>query len=1621
MLPPTAENAAVYQNVAADIVTATLQGYNGTVFAYGQTAAGKTFTMQGTDATPGVIRHAVNDIMAAAASQQYGAVTVRALYLEIYNEEVRDLLTEGTPTIKVRINPKTGPYPAGAAKVLLSSADEALALLARGESRRVVGGTDMNARSSRSHTIFTLEVETRRAGAGSGAMLLGRLNLVDLAGSESVRYTGAVGQRLKEAANINKSLLTLSRIINLKAKSAPDAFLPYRESKLTHLLEPSLGGNCRTAVICCISPAAKFIEETRSTLSFASSAKAVRTRVSAVEVVDSETRIARLQRELAQVKALLAGTMAGDAQAVAEATHLCGTAQGLSAAEAEAMMQEARAKAAAVAGAKRPRHDSVELGAEEDDVTQGASASLKKSCDRRDSGASMSSDATVADTQSPAVLNKTVRMLRNTLAEQTAAARAAEQELARVSAALADAVAHTAATAEPQEQQASPVTPGKQGPSGELAKARAEAEAARAECENALGLAEEIQDSYDAQEQQLEAAKARVAQLESAAQATMQQLGHVVPGTPITALRSAAQAAAHSAQARRSAAERASMAYEDAVAERDAAVARVATLKAQVDEAMQLYTEQVESAATMEADHAAALQASAVLQQEQHDQLAQQLAEAQDVVAAKEADVADLEELLTSQAEAAATALQEAQTAGQARASALELTVADAHAVADDLRTVLARRDAQLAELQTQCEVATSKAAHAADALQTMRTQAVHADAAARAAQAEVASLADAHDRLAARLREQNEVLAKAQAAAQTAETQQAQHAAQVQALEAQLEAAADADGDAVAALHAQLGAAQASADAAQAAAVQAQAKHCAAEASWSAVHATTQMALAAAKQRAEAAEHTAQQATEAQQSVQARVQALTDALAEAQQGAHDTQVSLAAAVRSSEEELQSAVARMMELQSALHEAQEAAVAQQAAHERELQGAKEVAASKLTAAQARVLELTQQCAAAETALAAAHEHADELDARADHSEDAVQELHRELQQAQAALQQLQEAYDDMVPQLEAANSSTERLQQRAELLQRERDEVESQRQELAQEVQSYHARLQRADAAAKELQQELAGVQAALDTAVEQMDAADARVEQLERAVVDANESCDAAQRREAELSSQLQAQASELQAARHSASALQTAVDAAQAQASEAAAAAAQASARAEAAEDQAASHEHSAKAAQADAQQAAATLQRLQADLDGQMTVTRRLQDQFDSTLAELRTAKGTAKASEEECASLRARVAKLEAVKLTRTQLERMARIKSERDELREKSKAWETERDQLRALLASAQESGAAPGAGGSAATLAAAALFGGVDASGAQVEKLQAGYEQKLAEMTSKLNKYKLEVKRLRASAGSTSSPSRAAAAAAAVTPAAPAMPAKLLTFMANLRNVVNGTAHELQLAKSSATLASKLSALCQVQDQQLCQDAGFAQAHSALVSLLEVLKVSHADRSQAVQASIQTLEAKLAESESSLQQAKTARLNAEAEAARHREAAESAAARADRLTQENAELFAKNRRLQNANAPDMLSAERSFVEPSMAAMRTPSHKQPASQRMPLSAMTENRSVHLTPSAKLGMSQSNPFAQPMGGMDTTPRASRPVAAAAAPIAQPMLSLGAVDGESTCPQQ
>ncbi|XP_046871867.1 centromere-associated protein E isoform X5 [Hypomesus transpacificus] len=298
----------LYQELAKPLVVSAVEGYNGTIFAYGQTSSGKTFTMMGSDLIPGVIPLAMEDVFQTIKNWPKKEFLLRVSYMEIYNETVTDLLCDSwkRKPLEIREGTNKTVYVADLTEELVTSPNQALAWIRKGEKNRHYGKTKMNQRSSRSHTIFRMIIESRESNDNSsgenadGAIIVSHLNLVDLAGTERASQTGAEGTRFKEGCNINRSLFTLGQVIKKLSDESQRGFTNYRDSKLTRILQNSLGGNAKTVIICTITPAT--IEETVSTLQFASAAKKMKNDPHVTEVSDEGALLKRYRNEIVDLK-----------------------------------------------------------------------------------------------------------------------------------------------------------------------------------------------------------------------------------------------------------------------------------------------------------------------------------------------------------------------------------------------------------------------------------------------------------------------------------------------------------------------------------------------------------------------------------------------------------------------------------------------------------------------------------------------------------------------------------------------------------------------------------------------------------------------------------------------------------------------------------------------------------------------------------------------------------------------------------------------------------------------------------------------------------------------------------------------------------------------------------------------------------------------------------------------------------------------------------------------------------------------------------------------------------------------------------------------------------------------
>ena len=353
--------AEVYETTARPVVESALMGYNATIFAYGPTGTGKTYTMEGFESneTRGIIPRSIEQIFGHIERNASPRIRflVRASYLQIYNDMISDLLKPERTNLSIREDKRRGVFVEGLSEWVVRTPREIYELIKRGSLERATGSTRMNAVSSRSHGVFIIiteqsettyvddrgeplapdefrrlvrDAETRGASGGGGAgssaaaggvsggaaaaaaphgldchvrqlFRVGKLNLVDLAGSERVGVSGATGQRLEESKKINRSLSALGNVIAALTDPHGRQHIPYRDSKLTRILEDSLGGNCKTTMMAMASPAHEAHSESLSTLKFANRAKNIRNEAKVNEDLDQRSLLRKYERELKQV------------------------------------------------------------------------------------------------------------------------------------------------------------------------------------------------------------------------------------------------------------------------------------------------------------------------------------------------------------------------------------------------------------------------------------------------------------------------------------------------------------------------------------------------------------------------------------------------------------------------------------------------------------------------------------------------------------------------------------------------------------------------------------------------------------------------------------------------------------------------------------------------------------------------------------------------------------------------------------------------------------------------------------------------------------------------------------------------------------------------------------------------------------------------------------------------------------------------------------------------------------------------------------------------------------------------------------------------------------------------
>lgn len=316
---PAADQAIIFDDVVAPVLGEVLAGFNCTIFAYGQTGTGKTYTMSGdmTDTlgllsdAAGIIPRTLYSLFRRLEADEIEC-SVKCSFIELYNEELRDLLS-ADDSVKLKIyddasrKSHSSTVVQGMEESHIKSATAGIKLLQQGSHRRQVAATKCNDLSSRSHTVFTITTYIKKTtDTGEDYICSGKLNLVDLAGSENIQRSGAENKRAAEAGLINKSLLTLGRVINALVDKS--SHIPYRESKLTRLLQDSLGGRTKTCIIATVSPAKSNLEETISTLDYAFRAKNIRNKPQINSMISKKTLLKEFTTEIEKLKSELIAT-----------------------------------------------------------------------------------------------------------------------------------------------------------------------------------------------------------------------------------------------------------------------------------------------------------------------------------------------------------------------------------------------------------------------------------------------------------------------------------------------------------------------------------------------------------------------------------------------------------------------------------------------------------------------------------------------------------------------------------------------------------------------------------------------------------------------------------------------------------------------------------------------------------------------------------------------------------------------------------------------------------------------------------------------------------------------------------------------------------------------------------------------------------------------------------------------------------------------------------------------------------------------------------------------------------------------------------------------------------------
>ncbi|KAM0975983.1 hypothetical protein EV1_018718 [Malus domestica] len=312
---PVSSNLDVYTKCISSVISGVVHGLNATVFAYGSTGSGKTYTMVGTQDDPGLMvlsLHTIFDLIRKDKSSDEFEVTCS--YLEVYNEVIYDLLEKSSSYLELREDPEQGVIVAGLRCIKVQSADKILELLNLGNSRRKTESTEANTTSSRSHAVLEIKVKRKQRNKYRNQVMRGKLALVDLAGSERASETNSGGQKLRDGANINRSLLALANCINALGKQQKKglAYVPYRNSKLTRILKDGLSGNSQTIMVATVSPVDSQYHHTVNTLKYADRAKEIKTHIQKnigtidTHVLDYQQMIVGLQIEVCQLRKELA-------------------------------------------------------------------------------------------------------------------------------------------------------------------------------------------------------------------------------------------------------------------------------------------------------------------------------------------------------------------------------------------------------------------------------------------------------------------------------------------------------------------------------------------------------------------------------------------------------------------------------------------------------------------------------------------------------------------------------------------------------------------------------------------------------------------------------------------------------------------------------------------------------------------------------------------------------------------------------------------------------------------------------------------------------------------------------------------------------------------------------------------------------------------------------------------------------------------------------------------------------------------------------------------------------------------------------------------------------------------